>query len=144
MRVEVIGPERARVRAAVQRAAFDGSTFTDERWHVMAAGLPYAHARCLLPYDDRGNAVAAATVWSAGAGKPGLLGPMGVHRDHRGRGYATVITVAAAGTLRELGSLCAIVCTATSNVGAVATYRSAGFQQLPDVRDIRRSAGERA
>jgi len=40
VRIEVTGPERARVRAAVQRAAFDGSTFTDERWHAMAAGLP--------------------------------------------------------------------------------------------------------
>src|SRR5262245_18716182 len=38
VRIEVIGPERAHVRAAVQRASFDGSTFTDERWHAMAAG----------------------------------------------------------------------------------------------------------
>lgn len=135
MRIEVVGPEQAHARAAVQRAAFDGSTFTDERRHAMAAGSPYADARCLIAYDDRGDAVAAVTVWSAGPGKPGLLEPMGVHRDHRGHGYGTAITIAAAAALRELGSSSAIVATPSSNVGAVATYKSAGFQQLPEIRD---------
>ena len=40
MRVEVIGPQRAGVRAAVQRAAFDGSTFTEAHWQAMAAARP--------------------------------------------------------------------------------------------------------
>lgn len=140
VRIEAIGPERAEVRAAVQRAAFDRSTFTEERWQAMAAGPPYADARCLVAYDDQDAAAAAATVWSAGTGRPGLLEPMGVHREHRGRGYGTAITVAAAAALRELGSSSAIVCTASSNVGAVATYRSAGFVELPEVHDLRRSA----
>ena len=139
VRIEVIGPEQAHVRTAVQRASFDTSTFTDERWHVMAAGSPYADARCLVAYDE-GNAVAAVTVWSAGPGKPGLLEPMGVHRDHRGHGYGTAITVAAAAALQQLGSSSAIVCTPSSNVGAVATYKSAGFRQLPEVRDRYRDA----
>jgi ribosomal protein S18 acetylase RimI-like enzyme len=135
VRVEVIGPEGAAERTAVQRAAFDSSTFTDERWRAMAAGLPYADARCLVAYDDRDRAVAAVTVWSAGPGKPGLLEPMGVHRDHRGHGFGKAITVAAAAALRELGSSSAIVCTPSSNSGGVATYRSAGFQERPEVRD---------
>jgi ribosomal protein S18 acetylase RimI-like enzyme len=140
VRVEVIGPEQAHVRAAVQRASFDGSTFTEERWHAMAAGLPYADARCLVAYDDQGTAVAAVTVWSAGPGTPGLLEPMGVHREHRGHGYGKAITVAAAAALQELGSSSAVVCTPGSNIGAVATYQSAGFQQLPEMRDRRRDA----
>lgn len=139
-RIEVIGPERAHLRAAVQRAAFESSTFTEERWHAMAAGLPYTDAQCLIAYDDQDHAVAAATVWSAGPGRPGLLEPVGVHREYRGHGYGTAITVAAAAALRELGASSAIVCTESSNVGAVATYRSAGFQQLPEVRDLRRDA----
>ncbi|MGW6142918.1 N-acetyltransferase family protein [Streptomyces sp. NPDC055140] len=133
--IEVIGPEQAHVRTAVQRASFDGSPFTEERWHAMAAGLPYADARCLVAYDDRGNAVAAVTVWSAGPGKPGLLEPMGVHREHRRHGYGRAITIAAAAALRELGSSSASVCTPSLNAAAVATYRSAGFQQLPEIRD---------
>jgi hypothetical protein len=99
VRIEVVGPEQAHVRTAVQRASFDRSTFTDERWRVMAAGLPYADARCLVAYDDRSEAVA---------------------------------------TVRELGSSSAVVCTPSSNVGAVATYASAGFQPLPEVPDLRR------
>ncbi len=140
VRVEVIGPEQAHVRTAVQRASFDGSTFTDERWHAMAGGLPHGDARCLVGYDDQGNAVAAVTVWSAGPGKPGLLEPMGVHREHRGHGYGKAITVAAAAALHELGSSSAIVCTPSSNVGAVATYKAAGFHPLPEIRDRRRDA----
>ncbi len=128
VRIEVIGPEQAHVRTAVQRASFDSSTFTDERWQAMADGLPYADARCLVAYDDQGNAVAAVTVWSAGPGKPGLLEPMGVHREHRGHGYGKAITVAAAAALQKLGSSSAIVCAPSSNVGAGATYKSAGFQ----------------
>ncbi|MFJ2673961.1 GNAT family N-acetyltransferase [Streptomyces sp. NPDC087525] len=140
VRIGVIGPERAHVFAAVHRAAWDGSTFTDERWHAMAAGLPYADARCLVAYDDRDNAVAAVTVWSAGPGRPGLLEPMGVHREHRLHGYGKAISVAAAAALQELGSSSAIVCTPSSNPGAVAAYKSAGFQQRPEVRDQYRDA----
>ncbi|WP_242895465.1 GNAT family N-acetyltransferase [Actinomadura litoris] len=140
LRIEVIGPERASVRTAVQRASFDGSTFIDERWHAMAAGLPYVDARCLVAYDDQDHAVAAVTVWSAGPGKPGLLEPMGVHREHRGHGYGTAITIAAAAALQELGSSNALVHTPSFNVGAVATYRSAGFQPLPEIRDQYRDA----
>lgn len=140
VRVEVIGPEGVPVRTAVQRAAFDRSTFTDERWHAMAAGPAYAEARCLVGYDERGSAVAGVTVWSAGPGRPGLLEPMGVHRDHRGRGHGRAITLAAAAALRDMGSSSAVVDTPSSNVGGVATYAAAGFRRLPEVRDLRRDA----
>jgi ribosomal protein S18 acetylase RimI-like enzyme len=97
-------------------------------------------AYALVAYDDQCNAVAAVTVWSAGRGKPGLLEPMGVHRDHRGHGYGKAITVAAAAALQDLGSSSAIVCTPSVNIGGVATYKAAGFQQLPEVRDRYRDA----
>jgi ribosomal protein S18 acetylase RimI-like enzyme len=140
VRVEVIGPEQAQVWSAVVRASFDSSTFTDERWHAMATGSPHADARSLVAYDDQNNAVAAVTVWSAGPGRPGLLEPMGVHRDHRGHGYGKAISVAAAAALQELGSSSAVVCTPSSNIGAVATYTSAGFRPLPERRDQAREA----
>ncbi|MDP9843049.1 ribosomal protein S18 acetylase RimI-like enzyme [Streptosporangium lutulentum] len=140
VRVEVIGPEQAHEWAAVLRASFDGSTFTDERWHAMAAGAPYADARCLVVRNEQGEAVAAVAVWSAGEGKPGLIEPMGVHRAHRRHGYGKAITVAAARALQELGSSSVDVCTPSSNVGAVATYRSAGLERLPERRDLYRSA----
>ena len=125
-------------RVAVMRSAFPSSTFTVERWRVMAASVAYRRARCLVAYDHQDNAVAATTVWSAGPGRPGLIEPLGVHRDHRGGGHGRAVTVAAAGALRELGSSSATVCTPSSNVGAVAAYASAGFDRLPDVTDFRR------
>lgn len=125
--VEVVGPQTAPLRVAVQRASFDGSTFTDDRWVAMAAGSPYQDARCLLARDRAGAAVAAVTVWSAGPGRPGLLEPLGVHRLHRGAGHGRAIALAAANALRDLGASAALVCTPSFNDGAIATYRSAGF-----------------
>lgn len=136
IRVETVGAERVIDRVAVQRAAFDGSAFTAERWATMASGPAYADARCLVGYDSAGVAVATATVWSAGHGRPGLLEPMGVHRDHRGLGYGRAITRAAASALRDLGSSSVVVCTPAANAGAVSTYVSARFERLPDVTDL--------
>ncbi|MFF8835049.1 GNAT family N-acetyltransferase [Streptomyces sp. NPDC015130] len=140
VRIEVAGPGDAHVYAAVIRAAFDGSTFSDGRWHAMAAGLPFTDARCLLAYDEEGEAVAAVTVWSAGPGRPGVLEPMGVHRAHRRRGYGRAISLAAAAALRELGASSALVCTPSANTGAVAAYESAGFRSRTEVRDRYRDA----
>ena len=55
-------------------------------------------------------------------------------RDDGGTGLA------AAAELRRTGSSTAVVCTQSSRTGAVATYRSAGYHQLPDRRDRTRSA----
>lgn len=125
-------------RIAVGRASFPNSTFSLERWRAMAATSAYRRARCLVGYDDDGNAVAASTVWSAGRGRPGLIEPLGVHRDHRGRGHGRAIAMAAAAALQQLGSSSATVCTPSSNVGGVAAYVSAGFETLPEVTDFRR------
>ena len=139
LRIEVVGPELVPVRTAVQRGSFDRSSFTDDRWQAMATGAPYRYARCLVAYDDQGHAAAAVTVWSAGQGRPGLLEPMGVHRDRRGRGYGRAITLAAAAALQRLGSSSAVVCTRSANVAAVATYASAGFVRQPEIRDLTQS-----
>jgi hypothetical protein len=40
--------------------------------------------------------------------------------------------------LRRMGSSSATVCTKSVNVAAIATYGAAGFEQLPDVPDLRR------
>ncbi len=142
LRVETVSPDQVHVRTAVQRAAFDNSTFTEEKWHAMAAGLPYTDARCLIAYDEHDNPVAVATVWSAGRGKPGLIEPLGVDPDHRGKGYGTAVTLAAAAALREMGSSSATVCTDSSNIRAVATYKSAGFEELPEIQDLQRSKSD--
>lgn len=138
MRVDVVTPDTADLRTAVQRAAFAGSTFSTAKWRTMAEGPVYADARCLVAYDDEGTEVAAATAWSAGPGRPGILEPVGVHPFHRGRGYGRAISLAAAAALRDLGATSALVCTETANVAAVGTYRSAGFREHAAVPDVER------
>ena len=136
LRVVVVGPAEVDERVAVQRSAFPTSTFTAERWHQMAQTPAYRQARCLLGYDAEGTAVAAVTVWSAGPGRPGLLEPMGVHRDHRGHGYGTAICIAAAAALRDLGASSATVATESANAAAVATYTAAGYRSRGESRDF--------
>lgn len=140
LRIEVVGQELAPVWANLMGASFGVPEYPHERWHAMAAGLPYTDARCLVAYDARDNAVATVTVWSAGHGTPGLIEPMGVAREHRGRGHGTAITLAGVAALQELGSSSVLVYTPSSNVGAVATYESAGFRRLPEIRDRYRDA----
>ncbi|GIJ32710.1 GNAT family N-acetyltransferase [Micromonospora sediminimaris] len=152
LRIETIESDRAEVWVGVHWFAFRGSPFTDAdrhrtvgRWLAMAGGPFYADARCLAAFDQGGEAVAVAAVWSAGPGRPGLLEPMGVHQSHRGHGYGTAITLAAAAALRDMGSSSASVCVESSNVGAVATYASAGFTPSAEVTDLRRrTAGWKA
>lgn len=45
LRVEVTGPRQVPDFTAVHRSAWGSPRFTDELWHVMAAGLPYTDAR---------------------------------------------------------------------------------------------------
>lgn len=140
LRIEDVDPGRLDDRLAVHHAAFDRSTFTAERWRALAQGPAYSHARSLVGYDDQDNAVAMVTVWAGRPGGPGELEPMGVHRDHRGRGHGRAICLAAAVALKEMGASHAFVSTPSSNVGAVATYRAAGYEEKPQVRDLRRPA----
>lgn len=139
IRVVVVSEEWAAARVGVQRAAFARSTFTTDAWSEMCGGPAYQRAWCLLGFSLDGEPVAAATVWSAGEGRPGLLEPVGVARDHQGRGYGRAISVAAAAHLRAMGSSSAQVCTRSANVAAVATYRSAGFVPAEPRRDLRRA-----
>lgn len=136
--VEVTGHESIEDRVEVEAAAFPGSSLSAERWKQMADGHAYRHARCLVGYDRNGDPVAATTIWSAGPGRPGLIEPLGVHGDHRGRGHGVAIAHAAAASLREMGASSAMVATPSSNVAAVATYRAAGFITDGDVHDFRR------
>lgn len=138
VRIDVVGPELASDHVDVIHAAFERSTFTTERWHNMAAGLPYADAHCLVIYDEHGHAAGAVTVWSAGPGRPGLLEPMGVHPDRRRRGFGKATNLAAAAALREMGCTSATLNTPTANTGAIAAYQSAGYQPHPPVRDSHR------
>ena len=142
VRAHVVGPADAPAWAEVLRSAFDGARAAPERWHALAGGLPFADARCLLLHDvdAAGEPAAVVGVWSAGAGRPGLVEPLGVHADHRGRGLGRAATLAGLAALRALGASSALVATPAANAGGVATYVAAGFEHQPARRDRRREA----
>jgi GNAT superfamily N-acetyltransferase len=144
IRVEVIGPDRADDWVSVHWSAFRGTPFTEDArrrlngWMNMAASPFSESARILAASDEHGKLVEVSAVWSAGQGRPGLLELMGVHRDERGHGYGTAITIAAADNLREMGASSVIVCAENSNVAAVCTYEAAGFTAHRPVADLHR------
>lgn len=136
LQVRVVGPELIEDRLGVEAAAFPGSSLTAARWQQMADGYAYRNAQCLVGYDEDGTAVAATTVWSAGRDRPGVIEPLGVHGDHRGRGHGLAMTLAAAEAMRRMGWSSATVATPSSNTAAVATYQAAGFATPGEVTDF--------
>ncbi|SDR90116.1 GNAT family N-acetyltransferase [Agrococcus carbonis] len=98
---------------------------------VLPAGGASVEAPSGALLDARLAEAAGIVAWSCGAGRPGLIEPMGVHARHRGRGHGRTITLAAAAALRELGASSTQVATEAARAAAVATYRSAGFAPLP-------------
>jgi len=140
VRTGVAGREDARAVGEVLASAFGMRTTPDHRrWQAMEAAPAARRARCLLARDADGAPVATLTVWSAGPGLPGLVEPMGVHAEHRGRGLGRLITRAGLEALREMGASGAVVATPAANAAAVATYRSAGFARGADTHDLRRA-----
>ncbi|ANS79647.1 Acetyltransferase [Serinicoccus hydrothermalis] len=141
MPVETVDAGTAEQWAQVHRLAFGGTVSLEDtltRWHRCAQGEAWADARCLLLRDGDGAPVAGIIVWTAGPGRVGVVEPMGVHPEHRGRGHGRAVTLAGEAALRDLGAAAAVVATPLSNTGGVATYTSAGFERLPDRRDRRR------
>ena len=141
-----VGPDAADDWTSVHWSAFKGTPFDDHarerfvgRWVTLMTG-PFAdRAHSLIGYDSQDVPVAVTTVWTAGHGRPGLIEPMGVHREHRGRGYGVAITLAGARVLRDPGASSAAVVAENSNPAGFATYLSTGFLSLGEVTDLRRT-----
>lgn len=137
----VAGEHDVADRVAVQRAAFEGSTFTVARWGLMADGPTYHHELDLLARDADGTPVAAGTAWSAGPGRCAVLEPVGTHRDHQRLGHGRRLLAGLCSQLAAAGAASVAVATPASNEGAVRAYTSAGFRVLGLLTDMHRPAG---
>lgn len=126
-------------RVAVQRSAFEGSTFTVEAWHRMSGTAAYDPALDLLARDGGGVPVAAATAWGAGPGRCGILEPVGSHPEHRGGGHGRRVVLAALGALARAGASGVTVHTPADNEVAVAAYESCGLRRLHSTEAMVRS-----
>ncbi|KTR09693.1 GNAT family N-acetyltransferase [Curtobacterium luteum] len=136
LRTEIVDSGRVSGFTTAHRSAWGSQGFTDELWNTMAGGPAFRESVSILGRDAVGASVAGVTVWSAGAGRPGLIEPMGVAADHRGRGFGRAICIAAAAELQRRGASIAWVCTPSALRSAVATYRSAGFIPLTERLDL--------
>jgi GNAT superfamily N-acetyltransferase len=123
-------------RVAVQRSAFSGSTFTVQRWHQMAAGPGYDAAFDLLRRADDGTPAAAATGWSAGPGRCGILEPVGTSPDSAGHGHGRAVSRAVIAALARAGASGVAVHTPLSNATAVRAYESCGLRQVELTTDL--------
>ena len=65
------------MRVGVQRAAFERSTFTREKWSQMAEGPSFRREFDLIALNEDGVGVSAVTVWLSGTGTCGVVEPMG-------------------------------------------------------------------
>jgi ribosomal protein S18 acetylase RimI-like enzyme len=117
-------------RVLVQRQAFERSTFTVDRWRLMAGSSLYDGSLDLLARDGDGRPVAAGTAWSAGPGRTGQLEPIGTHRDHQGRGHGRRLVLGLCSALASAGASAAAVETPVANVSAVRAYARAGFRTV--------------
>lgn len=126
----VSGPADVTDRVAVQRAAFDNSTFTETRWAQMAGSTAYDPRLDLLARDEAGTPVAALTAWTAGEGRCALVEPMGTAAGHLREGHGRRLLEGAAAALARAGASGVAVWTSAGNETAVAAYRSAGFSAI--------------
>ncbi|MBB5078392.1 GNAT family N-acetyltransferase [Nonomuraea endophytica] len=138
-RAEPVGAADVADRALVHRAAFK-STLTVENWHTMRRSPAGELAVETIVRTPAGEPAAAATGWFAGAGRCGLLEPVGTAPDHRGHGYGRDAVLGTCAALVQRGASAVAVLTPSSNHAAVALYRSAGFTVLRENRDWVRPA----
>ncbi|MFD4794109.1 GNAT family N-acetyltransferase [Streptomyces anulatus] len=128
-------------RALVHRAAFTRSTLTADHWRTMKKS-PAGHLAVeTIVRTPAGEPAAAATGWFGGAGRCGLLEPVGTHADHRGHGYGRDAVRGACAALADRGASAVAVLTPAGNEAAAALYRSAGFTVVRENLDWTRPSG---
>lgn len=135
--VEVVDETNAGDWFAVHAAAFGGRGGV--YWEQLRRSIPFRRGICLLGRDSSGAAAACIAAWSAGEGRPGLIEPLGVHPDHRRRGFGRAMNLAAGRVLRSMGAPEVTVCTPVTQTGAAEVYAASGFVTEDEVCDFVRT-----
>jgi predicted N-acetyltransferase YhbS len=130
-------------RAAVQRAAFQGSRFTDEVYAVVRATWPYrVDLDCVVEGPD-GTIVAYALAWLDERNRVGELEPVATHPDHQRRGLGRAVNLFALQRLRAEGATDAIVWCRGDDAYPIPRrlYESAGFREVARMLPFRAVSG---
>jgi GNAT superfamily N-acetyltransferase len=136
-------------RAACHRAAWSPppatSKVTTAAYQRLVATPPYRPELDWVAVpdgagDDRGAMVACLTVWMDDATGVALLEPVGTVPEHRGRGLAGALSLAALHRARELGATTGLVCPRGDEDYPVPqrVYRGIGFRPVARTRTLQR------
>ena len=130
-----VEPVEAAARAAVHRAAWEdvgASRFTAEAYGQLREAWPYRRDLDWVAVDQAGALVAAALVWLDDRTGVALVEPVGCVPQHRGRGLAGAVTVAALHRARALGARTGLVSPRgdEDHPGPRHLYQSLGFRSV--------------
>ena len=130
MRIEAVRPSALETHERLEREIFGiGADQVERRRTALAAALESGRVRSWVVWlADRPVAVAR---FSQGAGVAGLQG-IGVVREHRGRGYGTLITTIATRAGLATGNRLVWLSVREDNEPAVRAYEALGFERAFD------------
>lgn len=132
-----VAPGDVARRVDVQRAAFERSTTTEEKYARLVETWPYSPELDVVVEAPDGRFAAFCLAWLDDANAVGELEPVGAHPSFRRRGLAHAACAQALAVLRELGADTAVVyaLAGAGDGGALSLYRSLGFE--PRSRHVR-------
>ena len=126
MRIERLGPgDEATVLAAGD--LFDGPPTLE--WTAAFLASPGHHLLLAIDGDDAIGFVTGIEMVHPDKGRELFVYELGTAAPHRRRGVASALLAALADRARELGCYGLWVATEPENQAALATYRSAGFDE---------------
>lgn len=134
-----VEPDEAGARAACHAAAWSDvgtSAVTGDSYRALMSAWPYRPGLDCVAVDGDGRMVASALVWLDPATGVGLVEPVGCVPEHRGRGLAGAVTLAALHALAGAGGRTAMVTPRGDEAypGPMRLYRSLGFR--PGARTV--------
>lgn len=130
-RTRAVEPGEAAPRAACHRAATGGtSPVSTSAYDALMGTAPYDSALDWVAVAGDGTWVASALAWLDEATGVALLEPVGVAPEHRRRGLATVLSLAALHAARDAGATEALVRPRgdQDDPGPQALFRGLGFE----------------
>jgi predicted N-acetyltransferase YhbS len=128
-----VGPDEAEARAACHRTAWSDvgpSRVTAAAYDALMRAPYYRFALDWVAVDERGEMVASACLWLDSGTGVVLVEPVGCAPDHRGRGLAGAVSLAALHAAHEVGAGTGLVCPRGDDAYPVPSriYRSIGFR----------------
>ena len=134
-----ISPDEVAARAECHGGAWEGSKVSEAAYRRLMTLAPYRPELDWVAETDAGEMVASALLWWDEVTGSVLVEPVGTRSEHRGRGLAGAVSLAALTAARDLGATHGLVIPRGDDDYPVPgrVYRSIGFR--PGPRTVRLS-----